>query len=144
MAGSDCLPTVHEWESPDYEPSLPVSEKSNPLTCDIDRASANHIVRMLHASDTQMFQEETRATYQRLLSEQVVETLMEVAKNVELILKDPRDSLVVLSGCGTSGRLAFLITVKAVLKCDFAHCTAGIRKQTIVCLRDVQELKPVL
>ncbi|XP_049426488.1 glucokinase regulatory protein isoform X1 [Epinephelus fuscoguttatus] len=110
MAGSDCLHTVHEWESPDYEPSLPVSEKSNPLTCDIDRASANHIVRMLHASDTQMFQEETRATYQRLLSEQVVETLMEVAKNVELILKDPRDSLVVLSGCGTSGRLAFLIT----------------------------------
>ncbi|XP_039649546.1 glucokinase regulatory protein isoform X2 [Perca fluviatilis] len=110
MAESACLSTMHEWESPDYEPSLPVSEKSNPLTRDIDRASANGIVRMLQACDAQMFQEETGATYQRLLSKQVVETLMEVAKKVERILKDPRDSVVVLSGCGTSGRLAFLIT----------------------------------
>uniref|UniRef100_A0A3B5A8Q8 Glucokinase regulator n=1 Tax=Stegastes partitus TaxID=144197 RepID=A0A3B5A8Q8_9TELE len=93
-----------------YEPSLPVSEKSNPLTRGIDRASASSIVRMLQACDAQMFQEETGAAYQRLLSEQVVTTLMEVAKKVELILKDPEDSLVILSGCGTSGRLAFLIT----------------------------------
>lgn len=113
MAGSDwtcSLSAMREWESVDYEPSLPVSEKSNPLTRDIDRASANSIVRMLQACDAQMFQEETGATYQRLLSEQVVETLMEVAQKVELILKDPQDSLVVLSGCGTSGRLAFLIS----------------------------------
>ncbi|XP_037617632.1 glucokinase regulatory protein isoform X2 [Sebastes umbrosus] len=113
MAGSDwtcSLSAMREWESADYEPSLPVSEKSNPLTRDIDRASANSIVRMLQACDAQMFQEETGATYQRLLSEQVVETLMEVAQKVELILKDPQDSLVVLSGCGTSGRLAFLIS----------------------------------
>ncbi|XP_070711932.1 glucokinase regulatory protein [Pempheris klunzingeri] len=113
MAGSDwtcSLSAMHEWESPDYEASLPVSEKSNPLTRDIDCTSASRIVRMLQACDTQMFQEETGATYQRLLSEQVIETLMEVAKRVELILKDPQDSLVVLSGCGTSGRLAFLVT----------------------------------
>nr|XP_046238536.1 glucokinase regulatory protein [Scatophagus argus] len=113
MAGSDwtcSLSTTHEWESPDYEPSLPVSEKSNPLTRDIDRASASRIVRMLQACDAQMFQEETGEIYQRLLSEHVLETLVEVAKRVELIVKDPQDSLVVLSGCGTSGRIAFLIT----------------------------------
>ncbi|XP_054479907.1 glucokinase regulatory protein isoform X2 [Anoplopoma fimbria] len=104
------LSAMHEWESPDYEPSLPVSEKSNPLTRDIDRASPNCIVRMLQACDDQIFQEEMGAPYQRLLSEQVVETLTEVAKKVELILKDPRNSLIVLSGCGTSGRLAFHIT----------------------------------
>lgn len=52
------------FQSPDYEPSLPVSEKSNPLTRDIDRASANCIVQMLQACDAQMFQEETGATYQ--------------------------------------------------------------------------------
>lgn len=51
-------------QSPDYERSLPVSEKSNPLTRDIDRASANRIVRMLQACDSQMFQEETGDTYQ--------------------------------------------------------------------------------
>ncbi|XP_038573846.1 glucokinase regulatory protein isoform X2 [Micropterus salmoides] len=111
MTGKSTEVSLHEWESPDYEPSLPVSEKSNPLTRDIDRAAANGIVGMLQACDTQMFQEEAAgATYQRLLSGQVVETLMEVAKRVELILKDPQDSLVVLSGCGTSGRLAFLIS----------------------------------
>lgn len=63
--------------------------------------------------------------------------MVEVAKRVELVLKvssrylyfcwpvgpdvltfllflwqDPQDSLVVLSGCGTSGRIAFLIAVK--------------------------------
>ncbi|XP_028255906.1 glucokinase regulatory protein isoform X2 [Parambassis ranga] len=96
----------------DYEPSLPVSEKSNPLTCDIDRASAESIVKMLHRCDVQMFQEESEGTYQRLLSDQVVKTLAEVAKRAELILKDPQDSLVVLSGCGTSGRLAFLIAAR--------------------------------
>lgn len=50
-------------QSPDYEPSLPISEKSNPLTRDIDRASATCIVRMLQASDAQMFQEGTGTTY---------------------------------------------------------------------------------
>uniref|UniRef100_A0A8D2ZH50 SIS domain-containing protein n=1 Tax=Scophthalmus maximus TaxID=52904 RepID=A0A8D2ZH50_SCOMX len=99
---------MREWESPDYEPRLPVSEKSNPLTRDIDRASAGCIVRMLQACDAQMFQEETGATYQRLLSDRVVQTVMEVARRVEVVLKEPQGGLVVLSGCGTSGRLAFL------------------------------------
>ncbi|XP_074520624.1 glucokinase regulatory protein [Halichoeres trimaculatus] len=107
MAGSHAA--VHAWESPDYEQLLPVSEKSNPLTRDIDQASAYHIVRMLQACDAQMF-EDTGATYERLRSDRVVETLLNVAEKVEQILKDPQDGLVVLSGCGTSGRLAFLIT----------------------------------
>uniref|UniRef100_A0A8D2ZH62 SIS domain-containing protein n=1 Tax=Scophthalmus maximus TaxID=52904 RepID=A0A8D2ZH62_SCOMX len=110
-AGSDWTcsrSTMREWESPDYEPRLPVSEKSNPLTRDIDRASAGCIVRMLQACDAQMFQEETGATYQRLLSDRVVQTVMEVARRVEVVLKEPQGGLVVLSGCGTSGRLAFL------------------------------------
>ncbi|XP_069377374.1 glucokinase regulatory protein isoform X2 [Paralichthys olivaceus] len=112
MARSDatcCLSTVRDWESPDYEPALPVSEKSNPLTRDIDRASASGVVRMLQACDAQMFQEETEETYQRLFSDQVVKTVLEVAQRAELLLQDPRGSLVVLSGCGTSGRLAFLM-----------------------------------
>ncbi|TKS66241.1 Glucokinase regulatory protein [Collichthys lucidus] len=138
------------FQSPDYEPSLPVSEKSNPLTRDIDRASANCIVQMLQACDAQMFQEETGATYQRLLSEQVVETLMEVAQRVELILKDPQDSLVVLSGCGTSGRMAFLITVcegkKRVL---FIGISCGLSAPFVAgqldfCLRHSDVYTPVL
>ncbi|XP_067349342.1 glucokinase regulatory protein isoform X3 [Channa argus] len=112
MAGPDwnhSLSSMWEWEAPDYEPTLPVSEKTNPLTRDIDQASASSIVKMLKACDTQMFQEGAGRTYQRLFSDQVITTMMEVAKRVEVILKDPEDSLIVLSGCGTSGRLAFLL-----------------------------------
>ncbi|XP_035760279.1 glucokinase regulatory protein-like, partial [Neolamprologus brichardi] len=65
---------------------------------------------MLQVCDSQMFQEEAGTTYQRLLSDQVVKTLTEVSKKVEVIIKDPQESCVVLSGCGTSGRLAFLIS----------------------------------
>ncbi|XP_054915685.1 glucokinase regulatory protein isoform X2 [Poeciliopsis prolifica] len=96
-------------QSADHEPSLPVSEKSNPLTRHIDRASASSVVKMLQACDAQMFQEESQTEYQRLLSGEIVKTLVEVAERVRLILKDPRDSLVILSGCGTSGRLGFLL-----------------------------------
>ncbi|KAM4711432.1 LOW QUALITY PROTEIN: glucokinase regulatory protein [Anableps anableps] len=106
------VPFSTEWEqnSADYEPTLPVSEMSNPITRDIDRAPTTSIVKMLQACDAQMFQEKSGAAYERLLSEQVVKTLMEVAERVRLTLKDPQDSLVILSGCGTSGRLAFFIT----------------------------------
>lgn len=47
-------------QSPDYEASLPVTEKSNPLTWDLDRASANDIVRMLEACDSQIFHHRER------------------------------------------------------------------------------------
>ncbi|XP_046887450.1 glucokinase regulatory protein isoform X2 [Hypomesus transpacificus] len=97
------------WESSDYEPRLPVSEKSNPLTCDIDRATPNQIVKLLEACDAQMFQEETGSVYQRFFSNSIVQTMLEISKQVEIILKDPEDSIVVLSGCGTSGRLAYLL-----------------------------------
>lgn len=95
---------------------------------------------------------------QRLLSDQVVTTLMEVAEKVELILKvsfplivvlgmfllisvvikwidemiillleqDPQDSLVVLSGCGTSGRLAFLITVNVFTQMFSSMCVGAL------------------
>ncbi|XP_029931104.1 glucokinase regulatory protein [Myripristis murdjan] len=106
---SRVIPPAHRLPSPDHEPWLPVSEKSNPLTRDVDRASANQIVRLLKACDAQMFQAEAGTSYQRLFSDAVVKTMTDVAKRVELILKDPEDSMVVLSGCGTSGRLAFLI-----------------------------------
>uniref|UniRef100_A0A672FSH5 SIS domain-containing protein n=1 Tax=Salarias fasciatus TaxID=181472 RepID=A0A672FSH5_SALFA len=103
-----CCDTAETLLSPDFEPSLPVSEKSNPLTRDLDRASPGRIVQMLQACDAQMFQEDSGGIYQRLLSEGVVKTVMEVAKRVEIILKGPEEGAIVLSGCGTSGRLAFL------------------------------------
>lgn len=40
----------------DYEPSLPITEKSNPITIDIDRANPNQIVQMLQKCDAEIFE----------------------------------------------------------------------------------------
>lgn len=97
------------WESLDYEPSLPVSEKSNPLSRDMDRASANQIVRLLQACDAEMFRkQDAGGHYQGILDEAVLRSVQDVSQRAEQILKEPRHSLIVLSGCGTSGRLAYL------------------------------------
>lgn len=159
------------YQSPDYEPTLPVSEKSNPLTGDIDRASASGIVGMLQACDGQMFAEDSGDGYQVrtrsgrsnqfqffwiLLTTVLSETLeptgdrnngggrQEGGANSQgiltpppfclsvgpdtlafllLLYQDPQDSLVVLSGCGTSGRIAFLTSVNILKEArQKRHC----------------------
>ncbi|KAI5102482.1 glucokinase regulatory protein, partial [Silurus meridionalis] len=94
-----------------YEPHLPVTEKSNPITRDIDRANPREIVQMLQKCDAEIFENISHENpmYQTLNSLPVVQTIVEVSKRVEVILKDPEESLIVLSGCGTSGRVAFLL-----------------------------------
>ncbi|XP_036604858.1 glucokinase regulatory protein isoform X2 [Trichosurus vulpecula] len=83
-------PEPGKWELSGYEASLPVTEKSHPLTHDLDKANAEQIVRLLGQCDAEIFQEEGQAVpaYQ-----------------------DPEGGLVVLSGGGTSGRMAFLMSV---------------------------------
>uniref|UniRef100_A0A452ICX5 SIS domain-containing protein n=1 Tax=Gopherus agassizii TaxID=38772 RepID=A0A452ICX5_9SAUR len=48
---------------------------------------------------------------QRLYSESVLKTMINIISKVQEVLKDPDNTLIVLSGGGTSGRLAFLIAV---------------------------------
>uniref|UniRef100_F6Z539 Glucokinase regulator n=1 Tax=Monodelphis domestica TaxID=13616 RepID=F6Z539_MONDO len=83
-------PEPGKWELSEYEASLPITEKSNPLTKDLDKANAEQIVQLLGQCDAEIFQEEGSAmpAYQ-----------------------DPEGGLVVLSGGGTSGRMAFLMSV---------------------------------
>ncbi|XP_023694987.1 glucokinase regulatory protein isoform X2 [Paramormyrops kingsleyae] len=102
---------METWITAGYEPSLPVTEKSNPLTRDIDKADAKHIVHLLKNCDAEIFKKEWDAhgSYQTLSSESVIQKMVHLAKKVEEILKDPEESLIVMSGCGTSGRLAFLL-----------------------------------
>ncbi|XP_026308873.1 glucokinase regulatory protein-like [Piliocolobus tephrosceles] len=96
-----------------YEAALPVTEKSNPLTQDLDKADAEEIVRLLGQCDAEIFQEEGQAlpTYQRLCSKSILTTMVQVAGKVQEVLKEPDRGLMVLSGGGTSGRMAFLMSV---------------------------------
>uniref|UniRef100_A0A8B9H6Q1 SIS domain-containing protein n=1 Tax=Astyanax mexicanus TaxID=7994 RepID=A0A8B9H6Q1_ASTMX len=101
---------MQHWEQSGYEPSLPITEKSNPITTDIDRADPNGIVQMLEKCDAEMFQKTYKTiNLQKLNSCSVIQTMVDISKKVEMILKDPENSLIVLSGCGTSGRVAFLL-----------------------------------
>ncbi|KAM4689972.1 glucokinase regulatory protein, partial [Rhinophrynus dorsalis] len=104
-------PDHGKWELAGYEESLPISEKSNPLTRDLDKADPNQLVQLFRECDAEIFQEEdeTIVNYQRLYSESILKTVSDVAKQVQEVLKNPVDGLIVLSGCGTSGRLAVLL-----------------------------------
>ncbi|XP_031211894.1 glucokinase regulatory protein isoform X2 [Mastomys coucha] len=106
-------PEPGEWELSGYEAAVPITEKSNPLTRNLDKADAEKIVQLLGQCDAEIFQEEGQImpTYQRLYSESVLTTMLQVAGKVQEVLKEPDGGLVVLSGGGTSGRMAFLMSV---------------------------------
>ncbi|XP_053317085.1 glucokinase regulatory protein [Spea bombifrons] len=104
-------PDPGKWELAGYEETLPISEKSNPITRELDKADPNQLVQLLRDCDAEIFQEEdeTIINYQRLYSESALKTVADIAKRVQEILKNPEDGLIVISGCGTSGRLALLL-----------------------------------
>ncbi|XP_038655879.1 glucokinase regulatory protein isoform X2 [Scyliorhinus canicula] len=104
-------PHPRKWELAGYEPMLSITEKSNPITCTIDKSDSVQIVQLLKECDAEIFQkEDNRVTnYKTLYSESILRTMVDTSKQVQELLKDPEDNLIVLSGCGTSGRLAFLL-----------------------------------
>ncbi|XP_066564235.1 glucokinase regulatory protein isoform X3 [Amia ocellicauda] len=142
---------IEMWQLAGYEASLSLTEKSNPITREIDTADPLQIVHLLQMCDAEIFQEERRegktiVDYQRLYSESVLQTLISVAKKVEEILKDPEHSLVLLSGCGTSGRLAFLLAtsfnrlLKALQrKQNYAYMIAGGDKALLTSQEDAED-----
>ncbi|CAH2245364.1 glucokinase regulatory [Pelobates cultripes] len=104
-------PDPGKWELAGYEETLPISEKSNPITRELDKADPIQLVQLLKDCDAEIFQEEddNLVHYQRLYSESVLRTVADIANRVQEVLKNPEDGLIVLSGCGTSGRLAMLL-----------------------------------
>ncbi|KAM9316320.1 glucokinase regulatory protein [Gastrophryne carolinensis] len=117
-------PDPGKWELTGYEESLPISEKSNPITRELDKADPNQLVQLLRDCDAEIFQEEDEAiiNYKRLYSESILKTIADVATRVQEIIENPDDGLVVLSGCGTSGRLALLLAK------SFNHLLQGLHK----------------
>ncbi|KFP49950.1 Glucokinase regulatory protein, partial [Cathartes aura] len=104
-------PPVVTLQLAGYEAALPVSEKSNPITQELDWANPMQVVQLLKECDAKIFQEEEEAllNYKRLYSQSVLETMTDIISKAQEVLKDPENGLIVLSGSGTSGRLSFLI-----------------------------------
>ncbi|XP_021109489.1 glucokinase regulatory protein-like isoform X4 [Heterocephalus glaber] len=54
--------------------------------------------------------------WERLYSESVLTTMLQVAGKVQEVLKEPDGGLVVLSGGGTSGWMTFLMSVSTLVR----------------------------
>ncbi|XP_078256267.1 glucokinase regulatory protein isoform X2 [Rhinoraja longicauda] len=105
------IESLHQNQLAEYEATLPITERSNPITHDIDLSDSVQIVQLLKKCDEEIFQkeEDSATNYKTLFSESILMALRDTAKQVQEVLRDADDNLIVLSGCGTSGRLAFLL-----------------------------------
>ncbi len=91
------------------ESAIPITEQSNIITQDIDRGNTEEIVEVLHKCDLEIFN--GWGGYQNVLSSQFLAKLHELSTLAAPYVKpDAQNAGIILSGCGTSGRLAFLIS----------------------------------
>ncbi|XP_065890645.1 glucokinase regulatory protein-like [Dysidea avara] len=88
----------------------PVTEQSNFITKDIDVADADGIVRLLQQAESEIFS--GYSLYKGVYDRSLLDCISEVASKAAEVLKDPVNNVLVISGCGTSGRLAFAIATK--------------------------------
>lgn len=89
--------------------SSSITETPNCLTLNLDVADPTGIVRLLRQADAQMFS--GFDTWPGLMDEESLEAMALVAWRLSRLLLKP-DSLVVLSGAGTSGRLAHVLCLE--------------------------------
>eukprot|EP00040_Diaphanoeca_grandis_P032737 m.199145 g.199145 ORF g.199145 m.199145 type:complete len:594 (+) comp32724_c0_seq1:163-1944(+) len=85
----------------------PVTEQPNELTMNLGSASPIGITRLLRQVDAQMFAGWHSSP--GLMDDSTTKTIAIVANIAAEVLKDPTNNLVVMAGCGTSGRMGFAV-----------------------------------
>lgn len=88
--------------------ALPITERANSLTDDIDVATPSEIIRLLRQCDSQLFSGWSK--WPGLYDHETLETMKTISEEILSVLHSPENSMIVLSGCGTSGRLGFLVS----------------------------------
>ena len=89
--------------------SIPYTEQSNEITKNIDIASAEEIFDLIHCSNNETFQGNSDPVCNGILHRDYIEQCAVVAEAiVEHVLTAP-NAKIVLSGCGTSGRIGFMV-----------------------------------
>ena len=86
---------------------LPVTELRNAITMKMDEADPASFVRLLREADAQMFS--GFGGHPGLLDHSVVEAAAHCVLAVAAVLREPEVGAVVLGGCGTSGRVGYLV-----------------------------------
>ncbi|RXN29340.1 glucokinase regulatory [Labeo rohita] len=72
-----------------YELSLPVTEKCNPISRDIDKANGKQMVQILRRCDAEIFEKKINhdPCHQKLYNSSVIQTMVDVAKRAEMMLR---------------------------------------------------------
>ncbi|XP_028395612.1 glucokinase regulatory protein-like [Dendronephthya gigantea] len=93
------------------EKEIPVTEQQNNITKDIDGSNSEEIVEKLEECDRQIFT--GWQGYPSVFSSRILTILKCISSIASQHLQPGRDRTgIILSGCGTSGRLAFFISRK--------------------------------
>ena len=91
--------------------TIPITERRNELTIDIDVGTASDIARTLRQCDAQIFSGWKH--FPSIFDEEAINAMDKVADKAAQILEDGSgDMAIVISGCGTSGRLAYFLAHK--------------------------------
>ncbi|XP_041359642.1 glucokinase regulatory protein-like isoform X2 [Gigantopelta aegis] len=89
-------------------PHCPITELRNSNTTNIEVCSPIDIVSLLQKCDAEIF--DGWDDYPGIFSERIQNTLNRIVSVAATILENPEEGAIVFSGCGTSGRLAFITT----------------------------------
>lgn len=84
----------------------PVTERTNPLSSNIDIQTPNDIVSTLEACDEEIFN--GWGEFPGLFDDRIQRNLHQIVDISTSILKGDSRSVIIFSGCGTSGRLGFI------------------------------------
>lgn len=105
--------------------STPVTETSNELTLDLDIAEPNAMARLLRQSDAQLFS--GWSGLPALMDDHVLVQLAATARATAKVLAAGKKGVVLLSGAGTSGRFAALLSREFNRMLKAAHRPAVFR-----------------
>ncbi|XP_078487091.1 glucokinase regulatory protein-like [Ciona intestinalis] len=86
----------------------PYTEAANKITDDIDVCDVAGIFEKLKQCDFEMFEPKGYGDVKTLFHDDVIKAISKVAKIAADIMTSQTPSAIVMSGCGTSGRVAFL------------------------------------
>uniref|UniRef100_S4RZH9 Glucokinase regulator n=1 Tax=Petromyzon marinus TaxID=7757 RepID=S4RZH9_PETMA len=136
------------------EDLVPHTERANPRTHGLDTASPSQLVQLLQECDLEIFQRDDKATaaeeHMTLFGESTIRLMTDVAAQAKIILENPENNAIVLSGCGTSGRLAFLVAKsfnKLLQDCGRSPCYTYViagGDKALITSQEAQEDQPEL
>ncbi|XP_071837823.1 glucokinase regulatory protein-like isoform X2 [Apostichopus japonicus] len=85
-----------------------VTEGSNPLTWNIDTSNPNDIVSQISKCDLEIFK--GWMDHENIFSDRILQALEDTIHKATQVFQNPTKSCLVMSGCGTSGRLGFYVS----------------------------------